>query len=52
MEQNLIRDVEMKSIEDYLLEELLMSLRTSDGVTEGNVSYGVAVNGRYEILVG
>ena len=35
VEQNLIRDVGMKSIEDDLLEDLLMSLRTSAaGVTE------------------
>ena len=37
MEQNLIRDVGMKSIEDDLLEDLLMSLRTSAEVTEGNL---------------
>ena len=36
MEQDLIRDVGMKSIEDDLLEDLLMSLRTSAGVIEGN----------------
>ena len=52
MEQALIRDVGMKSIEDNLLEDLLMSLRTSAGVTEGNVSNGVPVNGKSEILVG
>ena len=34
----------MKSIEDDLLEYLLMSLRTSTGVTEGNVSTVVTVN--------
>ena len=37
LEQDLIRDVGIKSIEDDLLEDLLMSLRTSAGVTEGNV---------------
>ena len=52
VEQDLIRDVEMKSIEDDLLEDLLMSLRTSAGVTEGNVSNGVPMNGRSGILVG
>ena len=52
MEQDLIRDVEMKSIKDDLLEDLLMSLRTSAGVTEGNVSNEVPVNGRSGILVG
>ena len=36
----------MKSTEDDLLEDLLMSLRTSAGVKEGNVSSGVPVNGR------
>ena len=48
MEQDLIRDVGMKSNEDDLLEDLLMSLRTLAGVTEGNVSSGVPVNGRSE----
>ena len=38
MKQHLVRDVGMKSIEDDLLEDLLMSLRASPGVTEGNVS--------------
>ena len=52
IEQDLIRDVGMKSIEDDLLEDLLMSLRTSAGVTEGNVSNGVAVNERSGILIG
>ena len=52
MEQDLIRDVGMKSIEDDLLEDLLMSLRTSAGVTEGNVSNGVPVNERSGILIG
>ena len=52
MEQDLIRDVGMKSSEDDLLEDLLMSLRTSTGVTEGNVSNVVPVNERSEILVG
>ena len=52
MEQDLIRDVGMKSIEDDLLEDLLMSLRTSAGVTEGNVSNGVPVNERPGILIG
>ena len=42
----------MKFIEDDLLEDLLMSLRTSAGVTEGNVSNGVPMNERFEILVG
>ena len=51
VEQDLIRDVEMKSIENDLLEDLLMSLRTSAGMTEGNVSNGVPVNGRSGILV-
>ena len=51
MKQDLIRDVGMKSIEEDLLEDLLMSLRTSAGVTEGNVSSGVPVNGRSGILV-
>ena len=41
MKKDLITDVEMKSIEDDLLEYLMMSLRTSAGVTEGNVSSGV-----------
>ena len=52
VEQDLIRDVGMKSIQDDLLEDLLMSLRTSAGVTEGNVSNGVPVNGRSGILIG
>ena len=52
MEHDLIRDVGMKSIEDDLLENLLMSLRTSAGVTEGNVSNGVPVNGRSGIWAG
>ena len=52
MEQDLIRDVGMKFIEDDLLEDLLMSLRTSAGVTEGNVSSGVPMNGRLGISVG
>ena len=53
VEQDLIRDLGMKSIEDDLLEDLLMSLRTSTGVmTEGNVSNGVSVNGRSGILIG
>ena len=52
VDQDLIRDVGMKSIEDDLFEDLLMSLRTSAGVTEGNVSNGVPVNGRSGILVG
>ena len=52
VEQDLTRDVYMKSIEDDLLDDLLMSLRTSAGVTEGNVSNEVPVNGRSEILVG
>ena len=52
VEQDLIRDVEMKSIEDDLLEDLLIGMRTSAGVTEGNVSNGVPVNGRSGILVG
>ena len=52
VEQDLIRNVEMKSIEDDLLEDLLMSLRTSAGATEGNVSNGVSVNERSKILVG
>ena len=51
MEQDLIRDVGMKSIEDDLLEDLLMSLRTSAGVTEINVSNGVPVNERSGILI-
>ena len=42
----------MKSIEDDLLEDLLVSLRTSAGVTEGNVSSEVQVNGRAGIFVG
>ena len=42
----------MKSIEDDLLEDLLMSIRTSVGVTEGNVSNGVPVNERSGLLVG
>ena len=50
--QDLIRDVGMKSIEDDLLEDLLMSLKTSAGVTEGNVSSGLPVKGRSGILVG
>ena len=50
MDQDLIRDVGMKSIENDLLKDLLMSLRTSTGVTEGNVSNGVPVNGRLGIL--
>ena len=33
MEQDLIRDVGMKSIEDDFLDDLLISLRTSAGVT-------------------
>ena len=37
MKQDLIRDVWIKSIEDDLLEDLLMSLRTSAGVMEGNM---------------
>ena len=41
----------MKSIEDDLLEDLLMNIRTSAGVTEGNVSSGVTENGRWGILV-
>ena len=44
MEQDLIRDVGMKSIENDLLEDLLMSLRTLAGVTEEHVSDGVPVN--------
>ena len=52
MEQDLIRDVGMKSIEGDLLEDLLMSLRTSAGVIEANVSNGVPVNERSGILVG
>ena len=40
VEQDLIIDVGMKSIEDDLLEDLLMNLRTLAGVTEGNVSSG------------
>ena len=48
----LIRHVGMKSNEDDLLKDLLMSLRTSAGVTEGNVSNEVPVNGRSGILVG
>ena len=52
MKQDLIRDVGMKSIEDDLLEDLLTSLRTSAGMTEGNVSNGMPVNGRLGILVG
>ena len=52
MEQDLIRDVRMMSIEDVSLEDLLMSLRTSAGVTEENVPNGVPVNGRSAILVG
>ena len=51
MEQDLIRDVGMKSIKDDLLEDLLMSLRSSAGVTEGNVSSGVPVNVRLGILI-
>ena len=51
VKQDLIRDVKMKSIEDNLLKYLLMSLRTSAGVTEGHVSNGVPVNGRSGILV-
>ena len=51
-EQDLIRDMVMKSIEDDLLKYLLMSLRTSAGVTEGNVSSGMPLNGRSGILVG
>ena len=51
VKQDLIRDVGMKSIEDDLLEDLLMSLRTSAGVTEGNVSNGVPVNGRSGLLI-
>ena len=35
VEHDLIRDVWMKSIKDDLLEDLLMSLRISAGVTEG-----------------
>ena len=46
VERNLIRDVGMKSIEDDSLEDSLMSLRTSAGITEGNVSSGVPVNRR------
>ena len=46
------RDEEMKSIEDDLLEDLLMSLRISAGVAKGNVSNGVPVNGRSGIFVG
>ena len=41
VEHDIIRNVRMKSIEDDLLEDLLMSLRTTAGVTEGNVSSGV-----------
>ena len=52
MELDLMSDVGMKSIENDLLEYLLMSLRTSDGVTEGNVSNGVPVNERSGILIG
>ena len=52
VEQNLIRDVGMKSIEDDLMENLLMSLRTLAGVAEENVSNGVPVNGRSRKLVG
>ena len=52
MKQDLMRDVGMKSTEDELLENLLMSLRTSAGVTEGNVSGGVPMNERSGILVG
>ena len=52
VEQDLIRDVGMKSIEDDLLQDLFMGLRTSAGVTEGNVSNGVPVNERLGILVG
>ena len=51
MEQDLIRDVRMESVEDDVLEDLLMSLRTSAGVTEGNVTSGVPVHGRSGILV-
>ena len=51
MEQDLIRDVGVKSIEYDLLEDLLMSLRTSAGKTEGNLSSGMPVNGRSGILV-
>ena len=35
MEQDLIGDVGIKSTEDDKLEDLLMNLRTSAGVTEG-----------------
>ena len=52
VKQDLIRDVGMKSIEEDLLEDLLMSFRTSAGAKEGNVSNGVPVNGRSGILVG
>ena len=51
MEQDIIRNVEMKSIEDDLLEDLLMSLRTTAGVIEGNVSSEVPVNERSDILI-
>ena len=47
VEQDLIIGVRMKYIENDILEDLLMSLRTSAEVTEGNVSSGVAVNGRW-----
>ena len=46
MKQDLIRYVGMKSLEDDLLEDLLMRLRNLAGVTEGNVSSEVPVNGR------
>ena len=52
VEQDLIRIVWMKFTEHDLLENLLMSLRTSAGVTEGNVPSGMPVNGRSGILVG
>ena len=42
----------MKSIEDDLLEDFFMSLRTSAGLTKANVSNRVPVNGRSGILVG
>ena len=51
MEKDLIRDVSCV-IEDDLLEDLLISLRTSAEITEGYVSNGVPVHGRSGILVG
>ena len=52
MKQDIIRDVGMKTVEDDLLDYFLISIRTSEEVTEGNVSSGGPVNGRSGILIG